>query len=515
MAFWVSAGVRASELLGATQGDADPGQQLITVVRKGSRALQPVPASADAFVWLRLYQAQMAGLVPSGRDQPLWWTLRRPFRPLAYHAAHRMFTRASAALGANWSLHDLRHTAAYRMARDPQMPLTDVQWVLGHAHLSTTELYMSPLPEDVIAGVLAFHQRRAGQQATPSRPARRGLPGRVAERAVRAGPVVSAGPGTLTAAAPPRPGSGLPDGQADALRRRFPPRPDLDAWPRTRLARADLDALLAAAPFAVAGQAGEQNRRRGIGIVLDWLQAQPGATWQQRWQASGAGQDGRADWRAFPVRWRAAAMPPATAWDGRVVTAGLLSLICADVIRPDISWLLTTATPKRLAAEMARTRDPAGLTGLAARCDASPVGEATTRLAMHRVAVIMAAKGGMAAGITIGDCLELLDVGRRGLHDPALQEPVLLPAAACRGRLGQLRRADRARAGGGPPAQRRPADRPVRHRLPAGPRPAGGLPAGTPGQRGLRDAGAAGRHPRPPVLGRPGSPPSRDQLAAP
>jgi hypothetical protein len=57
------------------------------------------------------------------------------------------------------------------MARDPQMPLTDVQWVLGHAHLSTTELYMSPLPEDVIAGLLAFHQRRAGQQDSPSRPA--------------------------------------------------------------------------------------------------------------------------------------------------------------------------------------------------------------------------------------------------------------------------------------------------------------------------------------------------------
>jgi integrase len=26
-----------------------------------------------------------------------------------------MFTRANRALGANWTLHDLRHTAAYRM----------------------------------------------------------------------------------------------------------------------------------------------------------------------------------------------------------------------------------------------------------------------------------------------------------------------------------------------------------------------------------------------------------------
>jgi len=164
VAFWVSTGARASELLGVTCGDADPGQQLITVIRKGSRALQQLPASPDAFVWLRLYQAQMQDLVSFGRGQPLWRTLRSPFRPLTYHAAYRMFTRASATLGANWSLHDLRHSAAYRMARDPLMPLTDVQWVLGHAHLTTTQLYLSPLPEDVIASVLAFHERRAAGQ---------------------------------------------------------------------------------------------------------------------------------------------------------------------------------------------------------------------------------------------------------------------------------------------------------------------------------------------------------------
>ncbi|HEX5881081.1 MAG TPA: site-specific integrase, partial [Actinomycetota bacterium] len=110
----------------------------------------------------------MHGLVAAKADDPLWWTLRRPFRPLAYHAAYRMFGRANAVLGTNWTLHDLRHTAAYRMARDPEVPLTDVQWVLGHALLSTTQIYMTPLPEDVIAGVLAHHARRAGQAAQPS-----------------------------------------------------------------------------------------------------------------------------------------------------------------------------------------------------------------------------------------------------------------------------------------------------------------------------------------------------------
>jgi site-specific recombinase XerD len=155
-------------LLGARGGDVDVGQQLITVVRKGSRAVQQLPASPDAFIWLRLYQAQLHGLVPAGRDDPLWWTLRRPFRELTYHAAYRMFVRVNAGLGANWSLHDLRHTAAYRMARDPEMPLTDVQWILGHAHLSSTQIYVSAPAEEVIGSVLAHHARRVATSAEPA-----------------------------------------------------------------------------------------------------------------------------------------------------------------------------------------------------------------------------------------------------------------------------------------------------------------------------------------------------------
>ena len=78
-------------------GGVDPGRQLITVVRKGTRELQELPASTDAFVWLRLYQVEMDGLIPTGRRQPLWWTLRRPVRPLTYHAVHRMFERVERA----------------------------------------------------------------------------------------------------------------------------------------------------------------------------------------------------------------------------------------------------------------------------------------------------------------------------------------------------------------------------------------------------------------------------------
>jgi site-specific recombinase XerD len=171
VAFYVSTGARASELLSATLAGLDPGRQLITVVRKGTRELQQLPASTDAFVWLRLYQVEMEDLIPKGRRQPLWWALRRPARPLTYHAAHRMFERVNQRAGTTATLHSLRHTAAYRMADDPALPLTDVQSVLGHAQLTTTQLYLTPRKEDVIRRVLAHHAGQTRQAAGRARPA--------------------------------------------------------------------------------------------------------------------------------------------------------------------------------------------------------------------------------------------------------------------------------------------------------------------------------------------------------
>jgi integrase len=173
VAFYVSTGARAAELLSVTYGGVDPGRQLISVTRKGTGAVQELPASTDAFVWLRLYQVEMEGLIPSRHRQPLWWTLRRPFRPLTYHAVHRMFERVNDDAGTSATLHALRHTAAYRMAEDPNLPLTDVQFVLGHAHLTTTQIYLTPRKEDVIRRVLAHHaeQRRQATERRSAPPA--------------------------------------------------------------------------------------------------------------------------------------------------------------------------------------------------------------------------------------------------------------------------------------------------------------------------------------------------------
>jgi len=105
VAFYVSTGARASELLSVTAAGVDPGRQLISVVREGSGATQQLRPCSDAFVWLRLYQLEMGGMIPPGRHQPLWWARRGSPRPLTYHAVHRMFERVNARAGITATLH--------------------------------------------------------------------------------------------------------------------------------------------------------------------------------------------------------------------------------------------------------------------------------------------------------------------------------------------------------------------------------------------------------------------------
>ena len=81
-----------------------------------------------------------------------------------------MFERVNAAAGTAATLHSLRHTAAYRMAEDPALPLTDVQFVFGHAQLTTTQIYLTPRKEDVIRRVLAHHAEQTRQAAARRRP---------------------------------------------------------------------------------------------------------------------------------------------------------------------------------------------------------------------------------------------------------------------------------------------------------------------------------------------------------
>jgi hypothetical protein len=139
---------------------------------------------------------------------------------------------------------------------------------------------------------------------------------------------------------------------------RFPSRSPWLSWPATEAGRSEVLSKLLTPPFALDHAGSQQKRRLAVLSVVSWLQAQPGDTWQGRWRSSGA--EDQRDWRdlvgAAPGPSAAAAVhsgkPPSH------LSPGLLVLICADVIRPSLGWMLTSPQARRnLAVEMARTRD--------------------------------------------------------------------------------------------------------------------------------------------------------------
>ena len=88
-------------------------------------------------------------------------------------------------------------------------------------------------------------------------------------------------------------------------------------------------------------------------------------------------------------------------------------LICGDVIRPGLAWMVTRAH-RYLALVMAETRDPAGFARLRELAEAGPASALEdARYAATRVATLMACKGGVVSDITVGDCVEMADTQRR------------------------------------------------------------------------------------------------------
>ena len=206
----------------------------------------------------------------------------------------------------------------------------------------------------------------------------------------------------------------VPTGPAPAVAwlQRFPPRPVPARWAMTELDRPQLTARLLTGPFVADSATLQQDRRRGLVGVLEWLEQQPGVTWQERWAASGADEAGNLAWRALPAGWLAESGrgPRDPERAALTVGRGMRLLVCADVLRPSLGWLLTPTTVKNLAAEIARMRDPDGFAALEVVCQAAVVNVHTMQLALRRVATILAAKGGLVRDITVGDCLELLRI---------------------------------------------------------------------------------------------------------
>ena len=195
---------------------------------------------------------------------------------------------------------------------------------------------------------------------------------------------------------------------------RFPARPAAADWPATRATREQVWQLLTSPLFSLDNPSSQGNRTRGLTALLDWLQEQPGDTWQQRWAGSGADAAGRG-WSRLSGRWLRG-RGENIRWRQGELGIGLRMAISADIIRPSLRWLVAAKGSKSaLAGSLARARDAAGFAHLRRLCEESGATGAVTARTLSRAALIVAAKGGCVGDVTAGDVLELLDT-EAGIH---------------------------------------------------------------------------------------------------
>ena len=103
-----------------------------------------VPCSNEAFERIDLARQELLRRrrVRIRSKEPLFWTIgRKEPKPMDYQSLRSWWRALTARHGFNYTLHHMRHTAAFRMVESGHMTLTQVQEALGHRNLTTTQLY--------------------------------------------------------------------------------------------------------------------------------------------------------------------------------------------------------------------------------------------------------------------------------------------------------------------------------------------------------------------------------------
>ena len=236
----------------------------------------------------------------------------------------------------------------------------------------------------------------------------------------------------MTAVVPAATKTGLAEADRAGRPGEWEPRPSEESWWQTRQSREALaERLLRTFTDPSAGRTRDKTRRRGMGKLLDWLERQPGDTWQDRWLASGADTAGF-DWADLPLQ----GCVPARRHHRDELSCGLALLVAGQVIRPGYPWLLRQRHALILAETRAGT-DPEGFRNLDLHTQQA-AGWARSD-ALNKLTWIVIHKGGLVGDITVGDCVELTKAlqehhfrgsAGRPLFYAALKKSGVLPAAA-------------------------------------------------------------------------------------
>ena len=152
-----AAALRVSEMVGVKVEDLKLDLGYVLVRGKGDKE-RIVPLGRGAQDALAHYMKGARGILAKGKSSPLLF-LGRDARKLTRQRVWQMVRAASVSAGRNASPHMLRHSCATHMVENGA-DLRTVQTILGHADISTTQVY-THLALDRLKSVYQKHHPRA------------------------------------------------------------------------------------------------------------------------------------------------------------------------------------------------------------------------------------------------------------------------------------------------------------------------------------------------------------------
>lgn len=157
--FLYATGARVSEAVGVDLGHVDLDDRIVLVTGKGAKQ-RLVPIGGKAVTALSRWLPDRLSLVRRGqRGDPLFLNLRgRRLSRQGVFDVVRANARRAAIEGGQVSPHVLRHSAATHMV-EAGADLRTVQEILGHATISTTQIYTKVSPAHLVEIYVQAHPR--------------------------------------------------------------------------------------------------------------------------------------------------------------------------------------------------------------------------------------------------------------------------------------------------------------------------------------------------------------------
>ena len=151
-----SSGIRVSELCGLNLGDIDRSRNTLNVIGKGNKQrVVPVGLPAVRAIESYLKNARVEFVNQSSQDSLF---LGSRGKRIDQRTVREVVYEAMKAVGSDMGPHGLRHSAATHLL-EGGADLRTVQEILGHASLSTTQIYTHVSPERLQSAYKQAHPR--------------------------------------------------------------------------------------------------------------------------------------------------------------------------------------------------------------------------------------------------------------------------------------------------------------------------------------------------------------------